>query len=197
MNKPLLKEPIRTVQPIDVGGIFPDKSNLGFMDIDGVIGDNTFFGVERFFMCDWKRHGFIFIETKYHSAPLSQGQRQGIANFVDLMYDGFLHREEPQNIIAYFVVSHAVDNPTQSIFVADCPVVTWYLPKKYSYYDEKTKKTTAGGWGPWMENNGTPFKWYVWRTIQTINRVNGWIIHPKFYVNEKYVNEFIQTFGME
>ena len=38
MAKPLLKNPIRTVQPIDCAGIFPTKSRLAFMDVDKMLG---------------------------------------------------------------------------------------------------------------------------------------------------------------
>ena len=195
MVKPLLKNPLRTVQPIDFAGIFPTKSKLAFMDIDGIVGNKSYFGVEkRVIFHDWKKHGFIFVEAKYKGAPLSSGEKQGIENFVDLLYDGFCYRHEPQNLVAYFIISHDVEDPTQSIFAADCPVVSWYLPNNYRYIDPKTKEETVGGWGYAQPGINIPFKQYVWQTISIINEANNWKdVTPRFYVNEDCLEEYLES----
>lgn len=195
MAKPLLKNPLRTVQPIDCAGIFPTKSKLAFMDVDGVIGCKSYFGIEKRIMFhDWKKHGFIFIEAKYKDAPLSSGEKQGIENLVDLLYDGYKYRHEPQNLVAYFVVSHNVEDPTQSIFVADCPVISWYLPNSYRYIDPDTKEETIGGWGHTPMGVQISFKEYVWQTISIINKANNWNgVTPKFYVHEDCLEEYLES----
>ena len=196
MAKPLLKSPIRTVQPIDCAGIFPTKSRLAFMDVDKMLDVQGYFGIEKRIMFhDWKKHGMIFIEAKFEGARLSEGEKRGVENFVDLIYDGFRWRQEPQNIVAYFVVNHTVEDPTKSIFVANCPVVEWYLPKDYHFVDTETGETMDGGWDkPSADAPFIPFREYVWQTISMIVKANHWSdVTPRFYVHEDYLDEYMKS----
>ena len=110
------------------------------------------------------------------------------------MYDGFKYRHEPQNLIAYFVITHEVEDPTESIFVGNCPVVSWYLPSSYRYVDPDTKEETVGGWGYAPPGINISFKEYVWQTISIINKANNWNdVTPRFYVHEDCLEEYLES----